>query len=207
MLQGLKPFDRFYRVGIKHKKQWSLAFEVPAVLRPAAMMLAMLGRKGAEQEVVSGKSHYECAPSEGQPLGIPNVRIDGEFQGIELNVKNMVAIWRRRGEEAVLQEALASVGWMFQPVEDQPMINLHTWYGAYAPHQPEVTARIQELLRGLSNDGFRLLRQWLFAAHVRSEDVETPLIGIRNNAVVEDEAAWIDAHLRKADLKPTSTDR
>ena len=193
LLAGLGCGNR--NVGVGPGQRWSLAMEVPHLLRPATALLALLGRDVARQEVVSGRGHYEYCPAEVRPSGIPEIEpLCAPESELALSAASMAAALSD-GAKAEFGECLASIGWAFQPAPGQPTVNLRRWYGAAAPAEPP--AVLSALVRQLSPDGFRVLRQWLVAARVRRRDMHTPLADLRDNPVLRDACAWVSAHIQR----------
>ena len=98
--------------------------------------------------------------------------------------------------DAFFTQCMATMGWLFRPdspkVVPAPQVNLRKWYApahAADAEDPEVQL-LQRLIRGLSNDGFKSLRQWLFEARVHSTEVNTPLMDLLGNKVLADTGAF-----------------
>ena len=226
-----KKYDRDDKLG---KRQWSLAAEVPYQLRAATAMLALLGRRrtrhksgGGYTEAVSGRGHYEFVPAERQPPGILDIRLTPATAGqpfrfpgtLQVSAATMEECLREQDAEE-FHESLATVGWLFEPEpapgsggrpKQQPQVNLREWYKSYrpaAPPAPEAGAEIKAVLDRLSNGGFRLLRNWLFAACVESRDLTRPLREV-DNAVLREAAAphGLDARAQGWRIKLEAADR
>eukprot|EP00667_Euglena_gracilis_P000041 EG_transcript_41 len=187
LLHGLKGFDPNFTVDTPQKESWSLTCEVPYQLRPATALLAALGRRPDKiHEVITGRGHYEYCASELQPPGIPNVEMDPGYPGIKediiLDADSMTEYFSKFFPD--FDQIMASMGWIFDPNENQPQVNLNAWYGRVL--EPEKRVALDQLVRQLSISGFKALRQMIFEARIHIQHVNCPMKEVPDNSVLQD---------------------